>query len=66
MTNDACPIRIPDSPPSAYVVAMADLERRAARSELSLAQAKREIFELRERFASGDVAVVMRWAAQAY
>jgi hypothetical protein len=45
---------------------MAELERRAARGELSLAQARREIFELRERFAAGSIAVVMRWAAQAH
>jgi hypothetical protein len=65
MNNDASLIRTADSAPHEYVIAMAELERRAARGELSLAQARREIFELRERFAAGSVAVVMRWAARA-
>jgi hypothetical protein len=66
MTNDASSIGIADSAPQAYVMAMAELERRAARGELSLAQARREIFELRERFAPGSIAAVMRWAASAH
>ena len=66
MTNDASSIRAVDSAPQEYAVAMAELERRAARGELPLAQARREIFELRERFAAGSIAVVMRWAAQAH
>jgi hypothetical protein len=63
MTNNASSISAVDSAPSEYVKAMAELERRAARGELSLAQARREIFELRERFAAGSIAAVMRWAA---
>ncbi|WP_029000441.1 hypothetical protein [Azohydromonas australica] len=66
MTNDASSIGTADSAPQAYVTAMTELERRAARGELSLAQAKHEIFELRERFAAGSIAVVMRWAALAH
>lgn len=63
MTNDASSTRAVDSAPPEYVMAMAELERRAAHGELSLAQARREIFDLRERFAAGSIAVVMRWAA---
>lgn len=66
MTNDASSIRAVDSAPQEYVMAIAELERRAARGELSLAQARYEIFELRERFAAGSVAAVMRWAASAH
>jgi hypothetical protein len=36
-----------------YVQAMADLERRAARGEVTLAQARHEIFALRERYTAG-------------
>jgi hypothetical protein len=36
-----------------YEQAMADLERRAARGEVTLAQARREIFALRERYTAG-------------
>jgi hypothetical protein len=50
-------------PPVAYLAAMADVEARAARGELTLAQAKGEIFALRERFCAGP-AVVMQWAVQ--
>jgi hypothetical protein len=53
-----------DGPPAEYQVAMASLEQRALRGELTLGQAKREIFALRERFAAGSVAAVMQWAAQ--
>jgi hypothetical protein len=50
-------------PPPEYEAAMADIEGRAARGELTLAQAKREIFALRERFAA-EAGVVAQWAAQ--
>ena len=53
-----------DGPPIEYQVAMADLEQRALRGELTLVQAKREIFALRERFAAGSVAAVTQWAAK--
>jgi hypothetical protein len=36
-----------------YEQAMADLERRAARGEVTLAQARHEIFALRERYTAG-------------
>ncbi|WP_298235371.1 hypothetical protein [uncultured Azohydromonas sp.] len=36
-----------------YEKAMADLERRAARGEVTLAQARHEIFALRERYTAG-------------
>jgi hypothetical protein len=62
MNNDVSSITTADSAPQEYVTAMAELERRAARGELSLAQARREILELREQFAAGSIAVVMRWA----
>lgn len=48
-------------PPPEYEAAMADLERRAVLGELTLAQARREIFELRERLAL-DAVFLMQWA----
>lgn len=36
-----------------YELALADLERRAARGEVTLAQARHEIFALRERYTAG-------------
>jgi hypothetical protein len=51
-------------PPPEYEAAMADIEQRATRGELTLAQARHEIFELRNRFAA-DAGDVMQWAAQA-
>jgi hypothetical protein len=50
-------------PPADYEAAMADIEQRAAQGMLTLAQAKREIFELRERFAA-NAGVVAWWAMQ--
>lgn len=50
-------------PPAEYVSAMADIEERAVRGELSLAQAKREIFALRERF-NAEASLVTQWAAR--
>lgn len=58
------PIKDSKTPPPEYEAAMADLEERAARGELTLAQAKREIFALRDRFAAGPE-VQQLWAAQA-
>jgi hypothetical protein len=66
MSTNASFIKLTDGPPLEYKVAMTDLERRAARGEVSLAQARREIFELRERFAAGGAAVVMQWATRLY
>ena len=40
---------------------MADLERRAALGGLTLEQARREIFELRQRLAL-DAGFLMQWA----
>jgi hypothetical protein len=37
-----------------YERALADLERRAARGEVTLAQARHEIFALRERYTDGQ------------
>lgn len=51
-------------PPAEYLSAMADIEERAGRGELSLAQAKREIFALRERF-NAEASVVAQWASHA-
>lgn len=51
-------------PPAEYLSAMADIEERAGRGELSLAQAKREIFALRERF-NAEASLVTQWAARA-
>lgn len=55
-----------DRPPTEYQAAMDNLEQRAMRGELTLVQARREILALRERFAAGSVAAVMRWAAQGH
>lgn len=53
-----------NSPPPEYEAAMSDLEERAARGELTMAQARRAIFELRDRFCAGPE-VQRQWAAQA-
>lgn len=50
-------------PPPAYEAAMADVERRACAGQLTLAQARQEIFALRERYAPMPGAVA-QWAAQ--
>jgi hypothetical protein len=42
-----------ESVSSEYEKAMADLECRAARGDVTLAQAKREIFELRDKYTNG-------------
>jgi hypothetical protein len=65
MSTQTSNISPADGPPEQYQAAMADIEERAARGELTIAEVKREIFALRERFAvSPDM--VMRWAAQAH
>jgi hypothetical protein len=51
-----------EGPPAEYLSAMAELERRAFRGELSLRQVRHEIFALRERFGA-QPALVMQWAA---
>ncbi|NML16361.1 hypothetical protein [Azohydromonas caseinilytica] len=43
-----------------YEKAMADLERRAARGEVTLAQARHEIFALRERYTAGQPCALWR------
>lgn len=50
------------APPPEDEAAMANIERRAFLGQLPLAQARHEIFALRDRFAPEPVAV-MRWAA---
>lgn len=50
-------------PPAEYVTAMAEIEKRALRGELSLRQVRHEIFALRERFGA-EPALVMQWAAK--
>jgi hypothetical protein len=49
-------------PPPGYEAAMADIERRALRGELTLAQARQEVFTVRERFAV-EPFLAARWAA---
>jgi hypothetical protein len=51
-------------PPAEYEEAMADIEERAVRGELSLAQAKQEIFALRARF-NAEAGLVAQWATRA-
>ncbi|WP_157270502.1 hypothetical protein [Azohydromonas aeria] len=53
----------PEGPPAEYLSAMADLEQRAWRGELTLGQVRSEIFALRERFGA-EAALVMQWAAK--
>lgn len=57
--------KIEDRPPLEYVAAIADLEERATRGELTIAQVRQEIFALRERFCAGP-AVMLQWATQAH
>ncbi|WP_157270594.1 hypothetical protein [Azohydromonas aeria] len=60
--NSTASIPLPaTSPPPAYEAAMADLERRAWAGQLTLAQARQEIFALREQFAPRPGAVA-QWA----
>lgn len=46
--------------PVEYQRAFDDLERRAALGQVTLAQARREIFELREKYSSG-LPVALGW-----
>lgn len=52
-----------DGPPPEYAAALTQLEERAARGELTIAQARSEILALRERFCV-ETAAVMRWAVR--
>ena len=54
-----------NGPPPEYEAAMAEIEERATRGELTISEVKREIFALRERFAAGPE-VVTQWAARAH
>jgi hypothetical protein len=46
--------------PVEYQRAFADLERRATLGEVTLAQLRREVFELREKFSCGLPVVLCR------
>jgi hypothetical protein len=46
------------APPTEYESAIADIERRALAGQVTLAQARQEIFSLRERFAPEPGAVM--------
>ncbi|WP_157268187.1 hypothetical protein [Azohydromonas aeria] len=50
-------------PPPEYRAAAADVERRALAGQLTLAQARQEIFALRERFAPQPMAPARRAAS---
>ena len=43
-----------------YEMAFADLERRAARGEMSLAQVRHEVWALRERYTGGQPVALQR------
>lgn len=62
MSSSTFPFPAVQTPPAGYVTAMADIERRALRGELTLAQARREVFTVRERFAV-EPALAAHWAA---
>ena len=49
-----------NGPHPEYEKAIADLERRAARGEVTLAQARHEIFALRERYTDGQPTALYR------
>lgn len=61
MSIHTFPVCAGQAPPSDYVTAMTDIERRAFRGELTLAQLRHEIHALRERLAI-DATAVARWA----
>ena len=61
MHIDTSVVPFKNGPPPEYETTMADLERRAALGQLTLGQARREIFELRERLAL-DAATLTLWA----
>jgi hypothetical protein len=50
-----------NAPPPEYETAMDALQRRADSGELTLAQARQEILQLRERLAL-DASFLMQWA----
>lgn len=58
------PISPAPLPPPAYTAAMDDIEARAQRGELTIAQVRREILALRESLGIEAVDVA-RWAIQA-
>lgn len=62
MNSSLPPITTATRPPAGYVAAMADIEQRAMRGELTLAQARQEIFTVRQRFAV-EPSLAARWAA---
>lgn len=62
MNTHSTPTTRPHGPPVEYEAAMADIERRALRGELTLAQARHEVFAVRERFAV-EPCLAARWAA---
>ncbi|MDZ5455819.1 hypothetical protein [Azohydromonas lata] len=65
MHIDTSAVLFRSGPPPEYEIAMADLERRAALGELTLGQARQEIFELRERLAL-DAGFLMQWAMRSH
>lgn len=62
MSSSPLPLPTAQTLPAGYVAAMADIERRALRGELTLAQARQEVFTVRERFAV-EPALAAHWAA---
>jgi hypothetical protein len=61
MHIDTSAVSSRNSPPPEYEAAMDDLQRRADLGELTVEQARREIFKLRERLAL-DAGFLMQWA----
>jgi hypothetical protein len=53
MYTSTLPLHSAAGPPPEYEAAIEDIERRALAGQLTLAQAKQEIFALRKRFAPG-------------
>lgn len=63
MNSSTSSLSATSPPPAAYVAAMNDIEQRALRGELTLAQVRQEVFTVRERFAV-EPALVAYWAAR--
>lgn len=63
-TNTSLPLHAQELP-NGYLAAMGDIEQRAFRGELSLAQLRQEIFTVRERF-DVDACRAAQWAAHGY
>jgi hypothetical protein len=61
MHTNTSVIPVRNGPPPEYETAMDELQRRADLGELTLAQARREISELRERLAL-EAGFLMQWA----